>query len=204
MKRVFPFYTFIRKNVPLQIEKIAEHPEVYNKVTNAYKSAGKNLETERERDVKPGEYNSRIPIGGGKYLNLSLPMFDADKASSPSDLYNMSNPLLKLAPELVMGKNSFTGGDIDNTGKHILESLIPSTKGIKAPVNIKSLDVPLRERQMLYEYLNKLQKQYYSAKNDGIIKEENGGQANTTSGIKSDPLKMLLQNSKKAKAKTKR
>ena len=172
MKRVVPFYTYVRKNIPLQIEKMAEKGHVYKNVTNFYKRMGEAFETEEERDSKPEEYNSRLPIGGGKYLNLSLPMFDVDKPSSLSDMFSMTNPLLKLVPEMLTETNTFTGGKIKNKKKHVIESLIPSSKGIRPPMNIKQVDVDLRQRQMLYEYLETLQNDYYNAKNHGIIKED--------------------------------
>jgi len=175
MKRVVPFYTYIRKNIPLQIEKMAEKGHVYKNVTNFYKRMGEAFETEEERDSKPEDYNSRLPIGGGKYLNLSLPMFDVDKPTSLSDMFSMTNPLLKLVPEMLTETNTFTGGKIKNKEKHIIESLIPSSKGIRPPLNIKQLDVDLRQRQMLYDYLETLQNDYYNAKKHGIIKEDKDG-----------------------------
>jgi nucleoside diphosphate kinase len=111
MKRLVPFYTWIRKNTPLQIEKFMEDPTRYAHITKTMRNI--NPESEEEQRYKPDYMKGMLHTGKNTYRNLKLPFQDVAKVADPSDMFSSANPLIKMAVELGANKNFFLDRPID-------------------------------------------------------------------------------------------
>jgi len=118
IRRIVPFYTWTRKNLPLQIEMMLENPKVMLRYANAKKSIE---ETSPDEDVYPDWFNNALSIrtpfkgqsGSSVYYQVDAPFKDigglANPATAPGKLLEMANPLFKTPIELKMGKKAFGG-----------------------------------------------------------------------------------------------
>lgn len=119
-KRVWPFYTWMRKNIPLQFEHLLTKPYKYSNVAKAIRNIGfVDPETDQERSVRPDYFNDleafKVPLqnafkgvpGLGKffdsddpiYLNPNFPFQDLNRIEG-RDLIASLNPFIKIAVEL--------------------------------------------------------------------------------------------------------
>ena len=130
MKRIIPFYTFIRKNVPLQIEQMANKPKAYAPFIKFLEDSQNNL-TPEEKRLQPSSLGSSIPIGGGKYLSLNLPFMDMDKATNPTSLFGMLTPLAKMGVENLTNKNVYFDSPITNPGDTTAAPAYMGIPGVK-------------------------------------------------------------------------
>lgn len=117
IRRLVPFYTWMRKNIPYQISAFINDPRKYanlNKIRqNAQASVG--LNDENMPDYMRDQFN--IPVygsnGKGKSLGLNLPLTDLFKLSSPLKTFTDSvTPLIKTPIELATNYNMFQGKPI--------------------------------------------------------------------------------------------
>jgi hypothetical protein len=106
MKRIVPFYTWMRKNFPLQITNLFNQPAKYGKIYRAQRDMSKP-ESEEQKALRPDYLDSAIHLGDGKYLNPNLPYNDLKKMTSSKDLFSSANPILKLAVEIGTNKNVY-------------------------------------------------------------------------------------------------
>ncbi len=122
-KRVFPFYTWMRKNIPLQVESLLDQPGTYSKMTKYY-NALSSWDDNRPENEKflPSHMRDfgtfRVPDGvtewfskftGVKqpknlYVNIDLPWKDLANVMTP--LRTMLNALSPAALPLQLGLNS--------------------------------------------------------------------------------------------------
>ena len=127
-KRIAPFYTWTRKNIPLQIENLFVNPEKWSlvpKVVNAIESGSKDPKTEKYMSYY---LKSNIPVkvgqdknGNYQYFMLGswLPSAQAiDFLSQPLDnIFSMASPLAKAPLEYWSNKSTFfknTFGEASN------------------------------------------------------------------------------------------
>lgn len=131
MKRAIPFYTWSRKNLPLQLEALALHPgrvAALPKGTAALQTllgtnqGGYNSQGVMDTIPKWLKQMSSVRLQGeghGKnsiYWNTALPFDDISKfteggtAGVFSNLVGMLSPGAKIPIELATGKSLFTGG----------------------------------------------------------------------------------------------
>lgn len=128
MKRVFPFYTYTRKNLPAQMENLIRHP---GKVAALPKLKGA-IEGAQEGNIPSEEirpewmrrefsiYTGKNSDGKEKFMTLGsyLPTTDLFKfGSSPEDttanlLSNMMPPI-KVSAELLTNRDFFRGRPVD-------------------------------------------------------------------------------------------
>lgn len=221
MKRLLPFFTFLRKNVPLQIENLANNPYRYyliDKYTNEFSSIN---ETEKERKLRPSYMKDDIALGGGKYLNLNSPIGDLDKITNPKELLNMITPMAKVPVEIALNRSIYTDSQISRTnkvseyGKYAVKNMLPVTKlaeNTRGAVNgddkamqrllsmagnpVRSYDSKKAEQSSMYDYLDKLKNQYYDEINNNPQLQS---YMEKTKG-KEYELKQLEQMAKKKKA----
>lgn len=126
MKRIVPFYTWTRKNLPLQLEMIAKRPGYYA----AYGKAQENLEIGTPVDeITPSYYGpfairspwtaDEMPGGGeeGKriYWMPDLPFTSLDDLFDVGKLRSQLSPIIKTPWELDRGQQFFSGAPF--TGK---------------------------------------------------------------------------------------
>jgi hypothetical protein len=123
LKRLFPFYTWTRNNIPLQIEQLMKQPGKYASLGKLQDEIGGEKGREEMQDLPDWmkqQLNFRIGGDNGlsMWLQLPLPVEDISKLptseSGIRDIVSMLSPILKTPIELVTNKNLFFGSDIVN------------------------------------------------------------------------------------------
>lgn len=119
VRRVIPFYAWMRKNIPFQIRQFVNDPRKYagaNKLRlNAQDAVG--IDENTMPDYMKESF--AIPLTGdgqgrGKLLGLNLPIGDLTKLSNPGKtIVDSVSPLLKLIPELTLNRNFFYNKPIE-------------------------------------------------------------------------------------------
>jgi hypothetical protein len=127
MKKVFPFYTWMRKNTPLQAEALVTQPHklaAVSKVQNSLEQASDEKGTRLDPALRP-EYLQKtgaiqLPTEKGqnkKFWTPYLPYQDLDKLPIPGgsdvmsvlrDVASGTTPGAKMAVELLTNKSLFT------------------------------------------------------------------------------------------------
>ena len=113
MKRVSPFYTWTRKNLPLQMEMLFKNPKAYNRY-NIFK---KNIESVTpEEDLVPSwmrdRLNIRLPFtnkDGQMYILPDLPFTSLNMFTNADELAGQINPVLKTPVEMLMDRKLYFG-----------------------------------------------------------------------------------------------
>jgi hypothetical protein len=113
MKRVSPFYTWTRKNLPLQMEMLFKNPKAYNRY-NIFK---KNIESVTpEEDLVPtwmkDRLNIRLPFtskDGQMYILPDLPFTSLNMFTNVDELAGQINPVIKTPVELLMNRKMYFG-----------------------------------------------------------------------------------------------
>jgi hypothetical protein len=121
-RKVIPFWTFMSRNIPLQVQQMWTKPRAYQ----IYNSFVRNFAGQPNGDVVPDYYGDqgafRSPVGDG-YIVPDLPFTkirqDMQDIVSPTKLLASSNPLLKGPAEFISGKNFFTGAPNDSRMKEL-------------------------------------------------------------------------------------
>ena len=145
-RRVMPFYTWSRKNVPLQLQMVMDNP-------GKFARAGKlqrNLESEfnisdEDRGHMPGWAQENIPIpmpfqknGNQTYLSGLFPQTDLNRVQLGTmieDVMSQLSPVFKAPIEIGMNQNALTGAPIwqseyNKTGD-ILDYLMHQTGAVR-------------------------------------------------------------------------
>jgi len=120
MKRIWPFYTWMRKNIPLQFEHLVTKPYKYSNVAKGIRNIGYvDPETDQERSVRPEYFDDlqafKTPLqnafkgvpGLGRffdsdqpiYFNPNFPFQDLNRVEM-RDLLASLNPFIKVGIEL--------------------------------------------------------------------------------------------------------
>ena len=139
MKRIFPFYTWTRKNIPLQLESLYKQPEKFVPIATALRSRDKEaldvlkishpylyerlpLQIRSEADV-----NTYIPLEG------LIPAADLAKLVRPQEIVQeLLSPYVKTPVELALNKSMFTERDIESYSGETQELL-----RMAVPVKVK-------------------------------------------------------------------
>lgn len=119
MRRLVPFYSWNRQNLPVMINEMATNPGgrlgTAMRVTNA--AAGRSPGFVPEQVSQTG---TQIPVGqeeNGRqtYIgSLGMPYEDLTNLGSMSQLMGMTNPLVRVPYELATGNQTFTGRDLSS------------------------------------------------------------------------------------------
>lgn len=125
-RRVVPFYTWSRKNIPLQMETFLNDPGFYGKIGSLQQSAEQSFGGGMEN--MPDWAKEGLPIatpfksasGNTTYLSGLFPQSDMSRVmSSPldmtKDLMNMASPLFKTPAELALNRSFLSGAPIYQT-----------------------------------------------------------------------------------------
>ncbi len=112
-----PFYTFTRKNLPLQLESLITQPgkmTALNKLVQNSRSAQGTQESDLPEWMRS---ELAIPIGDNRHLLMDLPINQLNMLTGDSEVLKnalgMLTPLAKVPIELGMGKQIFSGADIE-------------------------------------------------------------------------------------------
>ena len=127
-KRVIPFWTFMSRNVPLQIENIAKHPDVLNRTYGNFKRTLESGQT--DEPIVPSYFMNLGGIhlgdvpgigtpGDNEYLMLDLPFLrvqdDLNKFTDIEKVFSDMNPAIKVPLELQAHKQFFSGIPLSDT-----------------------------------------------------------------------------------------
>lgn len=112
MKRISPFYTWSRKNVPLQVEMLFQKPATYARIGFLKDNIEKLSPTD---DLVPnwfyGVGGIRMPFtnpsGERLYMMPDLPPLDLRKVVNPQEWLGEINPVLKVPFELQFNKQLY-------------------------------------------------------------------------------------------------
>lgn len=130
MKRAIPFYTFMRKNNPLQLEQIFCNPRVYRNLNYGFNNfellSGSNyVEDENRNEWRKDYVQLPFQINGENIgFNLNLP-YETLERLTPEKILGQSSPLIKALPELYSGKYAFTGMDVNSVPEYLMNQVAP-------------------------------------------------------------------------------
>lgn len=124
LRRLFPFYSWTRFNVPLQLEALLTHPARLMTVAKAKNAIESNYDGVPEERLLPDYYVQNFPVrvrydkGSGQFqylmLNNWLPAADIDKIFDPVTwVKNQITPLLKEPAQQMLNRDAFTNREID-------------------------------------------------------------------------------------------
>lgn len=120
-RRVFPFYTWTRKNIPLQLERLFLDPQKYTQINQARINFMDALGVSEEDMPEWLSEQFAIPVGQTEeeniLANIQLPAGDINRAlGSPTEgikeMVSLLSPGLKLPVELAGNVSTFTGRPI--------------------------------------------------------------------------------------------
>ena len=135
MKRVIPFYTFMRKNIPMELEAMLNTPSIFRNINygiDEIQNMDENTVPENKRNEWRQDYieipYSRNLTDTSENIGINpqfpyqqLDRFDVDK------LIGSTSPLIKMPLEAYTGSYAYTGMDIDSPLEYILgQSLVTS------------------------------------------------------------------------------
>ena len=130
MKRAIPFYTFMRKNNPLQLEQIFTNPRIYRNLNYGFNNfellSGSNYVEDTNRNEWRYDY-VQLPFqinGENIGFNLNLP-YETLERLTPEKILGQSSPLIKALPELYSGKYAFTGMDVNSVPEYLMNQVAP-------------------------------------------------------------------------------
>jgi len=119
MKGIFPFYTWMRKNVELQVSQIMQQPGKYGNIERVKSNLERQSPDVDERWLPkyfPELYATRLPIttdkGNPVYLNPNLPFQDLNRIFDPGDWMSSLAPW-KVMAERYLNKEFFTNKPIE-------------------------------------------------------------------------------------------
>ena len=111
-KRVMPFYTWTRKNLPLQLEMLIQQPKYYARIGYAKNEMEQYSEQEA---LTPSWFNKTLnirmpfknPMGEQMYIMPQLPPTDLLNLTNPRSFLGMVNPAIKVPAESVTQKKLY-------------------------------------------------------------------------------------------------
>jgi|ETNvirnome_2_300_1030623.scaffolds.fasta_scaffold00089_34 hypothetical protein len=120
-KRAMPFYTFTRKNIPIQLETLIKNPARQSKLIKAKNNVEILTGDDKTQGIIPEWLKDSAPVHVGnkdgkvRYIKLEgfLPVADLNKFSGGAqELLNMVSPVIKVPTEQLANYNFFFGKKI--------------------------------------------------------------------------------------------
>ena len=135
MKRVIPFYTFMRKNIPMDLEAMLNTPSIFRNINygiDEIQNMDENTVPENKRNEWRQDY-IEIPYSRNLTdtsenigINPQFPYQQLDRLDVDK-LIGSTSPLIKMPLEAYTGSYAYTGMDIDSPLEYILgQSLVTS------------------------------------------------------------------------------
>lgn len=138
MKRLIPFYSYMRFNVPLMVDTLLTNPAKMSKFAHLWSALGE--------DAEPGKAPEFLVKGGAirtgdSYVVPSLSMSDLSKIPTSGEgvreLLSNINPLLRIPLEMVTNQSMYTGRPLENyqgeTDTLPLANLLKALTGVELP-----------------------------------------------------------------------
>ncbi len=155
MKRISPFYTWTRKNLPLQMEMLFKNPKAYNRY-NIFKA---NIESVTpEEDLVPtwmkDRLNIRLPFtskDGQLYILPDLPFTSLNMFTNADELAGQINPVIKTPIEMLMNRKMYFGKSVPFKEGYVQMPDMLTKTGIAQAMNL----VGLAERDIDGKYLTR-------------------------------------------------
>ena len=146
MRRLFPFYTFYRKNLPLQVEMLAKEPGRQSFILKAFTQRGDPAELEKEKRLWP-DY-----VSEGLAVRVS-----EDKLGNPLILWGTGLPIEELNRVFMpaRGEKSQLGRAAEKTFLGMVTPLVKVFIEQSSGRDI-FLDRPLEEVNRLYNVVGKV------------------------------------------------
>jgi hypothetical protein len=117
MKRIIPFYTWMRKNIPLQLEQVAKNPRAFSRLESAYTAVQGGPVDWEER---PSFINQAggLQLGEeGSYIAPNMPYSDLSRIPTTMDallqLLSGVNPLISTIPQIATNTQWFSGKPLE-------------------------------------------------------------------------------------------
>lgn len=120
MKRIFPYYTWMRKNTPLLMRELIEQPEKFRLVAKSENlvegmgdpnsKADRSIVPDFARDWIQMPFSTKDKFGKDQPVlsTVNMPYMDISKMiQSPRELFSQTAPMLKVPIELATNWNSF-------------------------------------------------------------------------------------------------
>lgn len=118
-RRIVPFYTWTRKNIPLQFEQIIAQPGKFSGIAKVGRTLEGDIDTEDLPDymregfvIKAGEKDGVPRI----LYNLGLPVGDVNKLNK-ADALSLVSPFIKTPLEIMTNKNFFFDKPLDESNR---------------------------------------------------------------------------------------
>lgn len=158
MKRVFPFYTWTRKNIPLQLEELWKQPQKYAPLAISLRDRDPQ-DLLRLKYANPSLYE-RLPVELQKTIDTTtyvpleglLPAGDLTKLVRPQELLvELLSPYLKTPIELSLNKSFYREKEIQKYPQETQEFL-----RMDIPVKLKYLLTTVAPQARLMNEINKI------------------------------------------------
>lgn len=174
MRRIIPFYTWTRHNVPLQLEQLVKQPGKYAGLEkfrrNFEKASGEKAQEEKKYLPEwlkemfvfrlPGESVDGIP----RYLQLDLPIEDLNKLpfteSGRREITSLLSPFLKYPIERIANRNLYFGSEIFDAGTPREFQTAKAVETLKYLPNPIKKYLNFKETQILDTRTNEFVKRY--------------------------------------------
>jgi len=113
MRRIIPFYTWSRNNIPLMMEAAAKQPGKVGAIGKVARDVS-NISPE-ERAQMPGYMSESFPvrIGDQAFYGANLPIEDLNRLN-PKGFFSSMSPMIKAPLERYTGKNFFFDQPIED------------------------------------------------------------------------------------------
>lgn len=128
IKNIMPFYTWLRKNIPLQIERFLDDPRMYMMLMRRVPEFAKEASgmSDEDWDNMPDWVKNTFPItlgydgktGRYRLFDTTLPYQDLASVNSletfTGEVVSLLHPLIKTPIELFLNKNLYTGAALES------------------------------------------------------------------------------------------
>ena len=136
MKRIIPFWTFMSRNLPLQLQQMWMKPKAYA----IYDSFRQNFDVDGPDAIIPrqwrehGAFNTGLTSLGGNplYLAPDLPhtrlQEEVEKLGDPMKFFSNATPILRVPLELEMNRKMYSGNEFypdENKLLYALTNMLP-------------------------------------------------------------------------------
>ena len=135
-----PFYTWMRKNIPLQFESFLNDPRIYQGFNRAKDEGANVYDIDYSQVPQYIQENFGIPVGYNKegrltILDAGLPL--SDLSTGWKDIVTGMGPWVKAAVELTTNQSLLTGAPIDSTGYDASIKIIQDYFGGNPPKEVQ-------------------------------------------------------------------